>query len=97
MKLNVLYVVIALTPVVCVAQHERRLEGCVDPRIIARLLAKMQHTNSPALSVIEIRFTREAAGLWKMYFLPGWYFVEPVKGPDPLKRPAKESPDATER
>ena len=194
MKLNaVLYVAIALTPVVCVAQHERRLEGCVDPRIIATVLVRMQPTSSPATSVaqvrsmwptelsdeetsktshqleskdrilrgncqcctdfeftvhqeggvtreeldgvtinysarrratlvimaklfakavglgktglrtvgngstehyqwmthkgsetrlyvIEIRFTREAAGLWKMYFLPAWYFVEPLKG-----------------
>ena len=29
------------------------------------------------LYVIEIRFIREAPGLWKMYFLPAWYFVAP--------------------
>ena|SRR6266404_8501285 len=197
MKLNaVLCIAIALTPVVCVAQHERRLEGCVDPRIIATVLAKLRQSNSQAISVkqvrsmwptelldeetsktshelqskdrilkgncqcctdfeftvhqeggvtreeldgvavnysarrretlvimaklfakavglgkaglrtvghgstedyqwrthkgsetrlyvIELRFTREAAGLWKMYFLPAWYFVEPLKGAQP--------------
>ena len=196
MKFNaVLYIAIALTPVVCLAQHERRLEGCVDPRIIAKVLAKLQHTNSPATSaeqvcsmwptelsdeetsktsheleskdrilrgncqcctdfeftvhqeggvtreeldgvtinysarhretlvimaklfakavglgktglrsvgngstehyqwmthkgsetrlyVIDLRFTREARDLWKMYFLPGWFFVEPLKAPE---------------
>ena len=201
MKLKaVLYIAIALTPMVCVAQHERRLEGCVDPRIIATILARMQHGYSKTTSreqvrsiwptelleeetsqtsrlleskdrilrgncqcctdfefnihqeggvtreemdgvivnysarrretlvmiaklfakavglgkadlrtvgkgstedyqwqthkgsetrlyVIEIRFTRETAGLWKMYFLPHWYLVEP------LKDPAKESPE----
>jgi hypothetical protein len=55
MKLNaVLYIVIALTPVVCLAQPERRLEGCVDPRIIATILTKLQHTNSPATSVEQV-------------------------------------------
>ena len=56
MKLNaVLYIAIALAPVVCVAQHERRLEGCVNPRIIATALAKMRHTNSEAISVKQVR------------------------------------------
>src|SRR5258707_13308239 len=56
MKLKaVLYLAIALTPVVCVAQHERRLEGCVDPRIIATILTKLQPTNSPTTSVAQVR------------------------------------------
>jgi hypothetical protein len=55
MKLNaVLYIAIALTPVVCVAQHDGRLEGCVDPKIIASLLATM-HQNSQPISVKQVR------------------------------------------
>jgi len=56
MKLNaVLYIAIALTPLVGVAQQQTRLEGCVDPRLIAAVLARMPQTSSPTISVEEIR------------------------------------------
>lgn len=56
MRLNaVLYMVIVLTPVVCTAQENSRLEGCVDPKIIATVLGEMRQENSRPISVEQFR------------------------------------------
>lgn len=56
MRLNaVLYMMILLTPVVCTAQQDRRLEGCVEPEVIARLLGKMRQENSRPISEEQVR------------------------------------------
>lgn len=56
MKLHVVLIIaILLTPVVCPAQQENRLEGCVDPRIIATVLGRLRQTGSQATSVEQVR------------------------------------------
>lgn len=56
MRFNaVLYMMIVLMPVVCTAQQDRRLEGCVDPGIIATLLGKMRQDNSRPISEEQVR------------------------------------------
>lgn len=56
MRLNaVLYMMIMLTPVVCTAQQERRLEGCMPPGVIATLLGKMRQDNSRPISEEQVR------------------------------------------
>ena len=56
MRLNaVLYMMIVLTPVVCTAQQDRRLEGCVEPEVIASLLGKMRQENSKPMSEEQVR------------------------------------------
>lgn len=51
----VLYMMIVLTPVVCSAQQDRRLEGCVDPKIIATVLGAMRQDNSRPFSEAQFR------------------------------------------
>ena len=51
----VLYMMIVLAPVVCSAQQDRRLEGCVDPEIIARVLGEMRQDNSRPISEEQFR------------------------------------------
>ena len=51
----VLYIMIVLTPVVCSAQQDRRLEGCVDPKTIATVLGTMRQGNSRPISEEQLR------------------------------------------
>jgi len=51
----VLYMIFVLTPIVCSAQHDSRLEGCVDPKIIAKVLGEMRQENSRRISVEQFR------------------------------------------
>jgi hypothetical protein len=56
MRFNaVLYMMIVLTPIVCTAQQDRRLEGCVAPKVIATLLGKMRQDNSRPISEEQVR------------------------------------------
>src|ERR1700674_5022005 len=56
MRFNiVLYAVLALAPVLCNARVDQRLEGCVDPKTIVTLLAKMQQADSQGMSLEQIR------------------------------------------
>lgn len=50
----ILLALIALTPVVCSAQKERRLEGCVDPAKIAKVLSGMRR--APLRPISEDQF-----------------------------------------
>jgi hypothetical protein len=51
----VLFMSMVLTPAVCPAQQEGRLEGCVDPQIIATVLGELRPENSRPLSVEQFR------------------------------------------
>lgn len=51
----VLYVTIVLTPVVCAAQQSSRLEGCVDPKVIVKVLGEMRPENSRLISEEQFR------------------------------------------
>lgn len=51
----ILYMMIVLTPVVCSAQQDRHLEGCVDPKIIATVLGTMRQDNSRPISEAQFR------------------------------------------
>ena len=51
----VLYLMIVLTPVVCYAQRDRGLEGCVDPKIIATVLGAMRQDDSRPISEAQFR------------------------------------------
>jgi len=51
----ILYIMFAIAPVVCFAQSEKPPQGCVDPRIIATVLAKMTQANQQAISVKQVR------------------------------------------
>ena|SRR5205085_3851669 len=51
----VLYMMIVLTPVVCSAQQDSRLEGCVDPKIIAKVLGEMRQDSSRLISEEQVR------------------------------------------
>lgn len=59
MTLNVaLCLILALAPVRGSIRVDRRLEGCVDPKTIATLLAKMQQTDPRGITLKQLR------GLW---------------------------------
>src|ERR1051325_8109396 len=47
------FAVLLLAPILCNAQSEKRLAGCVDPQVIARVLGTMQHND--AISVKGVR------------------------------------------
>lgn len=51
----ILYMMIVLMPVVCSAQQGRRLEGCVDPKIIATVLGAMRQEKSRPISEEQFR------------------------------------------
>jgi hypothetical protein len=56
MKLTaILYIMSMLIPVVCLAQQDRRLEGCVEPKIIATVLASMRQEKSRPISEEKFR------------------------------------------
>ena len=48
-------VIIVLNPVMSLAQKDSRLEGCVDPAVIAKILSEMQQKNSRQFSVEQFR------------------------------------------
>ena len=51
----VFYMMIVLMPVVCSAQQDGRLEGCVDPKIIAAVLNEMRQENTRPISMEQFR------------------------------------------
>jgi len=51
----VLYMMMVLTPAVCSAQKASRLEGCVDPKIIAAVLGAMRQEKSRPISEEQFR------------------------------------------
>lgn len=51
----VLYMMMVLTPIVCSAQQNSRLEGCVEPKKIAMVLGKLRQDNSPIFSEEQFR------------------------------------------
>lgn len=51
----ILYMMIVLTPAVCSAQQDSRLEGCVDPKVIATVLNKMRQDKSRPMSEEQFR------------------------------------------
>ncbi len=51
----ILYMMIVLMPVVCSAQQASRLEGCVDPKIIATVLTSLRHEKSRTISEEQFR------------------------------------------
>lgn len=51
----VLCMMLVLTPVVCSARQDSRLEGCVDPAVIAKVLGEMRPDNSRPISVEQFR------------------------------------------
>jgi hypothetical protein len=53
--ITVLYMMLVLTPVVGSARQESRLEGCVDPQIIAKVLGEMRQENSRPISLEQFR------------------------------------------
>lgn len=56
MRLNAaLYMMMLLTPVVCAAQQNSRLEGCAEPKVVARVLGIMRQDNSRPISVEQFR------------------------------------------
>lgn len=48
-----IFAIVLLTPVLCAAQTEKRLEGCIDPQVIATVLGTMRQNN--AISVERVR------------------------------------------
>lgn len=50
-----LFMAMALAPAVCAARQEGPLEGCVAPRIIARVLEELRQENSRPMSVGQFR------------------------------------------
>jgi hypothetical protein len=61
MKLTLIFfITISIAPVVCFGQSERAREGCVDPKIIGAVLAKMTQANQQTTSVDQIRSLRPA-------------------------------------
>src|ERR1041385_9210327 len=50
-----LYMTTVLTPVVCNARQDSRLEGCVDPEAIATVLGELRQERSRLLSVEQFR------------------------------------------
>lgn len=53
--LAILYLTFLVTPVVCAVQRSDRPEGCVDPKIIAKVLGEMRQENSRRMSVEQFR------------------------------------------
>lgn len=53
--ITVLFIMFVLTPVVCPAQQASRLEGCMDPKIIATMLGEMQQGKSRPISEERLR------------------------------------------
>jgi hypothetical protein len=48
-----IFAIVLVMPVLCAAQSEKRLEGCIDPQVIATVLSSMRQNN--AFSVERVR------------------------------------------